>query len=202
MTREYRDMSENLKIAVTGATGHLGRILVQDLVQKNYRPKCLYRKKVPHELKHHVEWMQGDLGSREQIRDFLKGMDVLIHCASVISVGESNKEEVFHVNVEAVETLVDICSTFGTKLIYISSSTATKDPEIGKTLKENSPYREDKEFYYAWTKARAELIIRTAWKEKDLKGCIIRPTALLGPPDYVLLASGKWFVTCTWAAYG
>ncbi len=63
------------QILVTGGTGHLGRELVPVLVTAGHNVKVLSRKPGP-------DHVVGDLVTGEGIGDAVKGVDVLVHCAS------------------------------------------------------------------------------------------------------------------------
>jgi uncharacterized protein YbjT (DUF2867 family) len=63
------------EILVTGGTGHLGRELVPLLVTKGHNVKVLSRKTGP-------QVVQGDLVTGDGIADAVKGIDVLVHCAT------------------------------------------------------------------------------------------------------------------------
>jgi dihydroflavonol-4-reductase len=180
-------MKETLKtrplVAVTGSTGHVGSVLIPMLIRQGYTAKGLYRKGRPLPESENVIWIKGDLRKEAHIEELLTGCSVLIHCASVISVGEDNKEEVYQVNVEATRNLVQSCLEKGIRLIYISSSTATFPEPTNLVLDENAPLVDTPEFYYGWTKAQAERLIRAAVLKQGLDAVILRPTALVGPPD-------------------
>ena len=130
-----------------------------------------------------ITWVRGDLREETPVKELLSGCEVLIHCAGVVSVGEDNREEVAQVNIEGTRKLVQACEKKDIRFIHVSSSTATYSNDPDQTLDEEAPLVESREFYYGWTKARAEEIVREAVLTKGLDGFILRPTALLGPPD-------------------
>ena len=171
------------RIAVTGSTGHLGSVLIPMLIEKNYPLNCLFRNtKLPLEARH-INWVQGDLKHAEKLEALFESADVLIHCASVISVGEGNQEEVYQTNVIATEKLIQHCLKKNIRLVYISSSTATRPLNHDEVLNEKSPRVTSKDFFYGWTKACAEERILQAVTSGGLDAIILRPTALIGPPD-------------------
>ncbi len=173
----------NPMVAVTGSTGHLGSALIPMLEEQGFRLRCLYRKEKPGTVSDGVTWVKGELREEHSIEELLRGCEVLIHCAGVVSVGEDNKEEVAQVNIEGTGKLVQACEKKDIRFIHISSSTATYSKKPGQALDEKAPLVDSREFYYGWTKARAEEIVKEAVLKKGLDGIILRPTALVGPPD-------------------
>ena len=171
------------RIAITGSTGHLGSVLIPMLVERGYLLNCLYRKNRLPEKSNQIKWIQGDLKNVEELESLFEGAEILIHCASVISVGEDNRDEVYEINIKATEKLIDQCVQKKIRLIYISSSTATLPDNAERILDEKAPWVTSKEFFYGWSKARAEERIFSAVADSGLDAIILRPTALIGPPD-------------------
>ena len=182
MHTEHR--RDALGIAVTGSTGHLGSVLIPMLLEQGYWVSCLFRKDKLDLESSQINWVQGQLHESNRLESLLEGASVLIHCASLISVGVGNNKEVLSVNVEGTQNLIDLCLKKKIRLVYISSSTATLPAKGKKTLDAKSSRVSSQAFYYGWTKAQAEQKILEAVDEKGLEAHILRPTALLGPPDW------------------
>ncbi len=176
-------MTNPSKIAITGGTGHLGINLIKKLVTQNYHVKALIRQtSLPFKHKN-LEWIQGHLEDMTSLEHLVENCQTLIHAASAISLGEKNQDLVFRVNVMGTENLLKACVSKPIRFIYISSSTVATDPLHDEPFNETRPYRTDNSFFYAWTKAQAEQRVLDAVKNDDLDGCILRPTAILGPED-------------------
>ncbi len=177
------------RIAITGSTGHLGSVLIPMLVEQGKLLNCLYRKRkllVDSDQVNdsdRVNWVQGDLKEAEKLDSLFKGAEILIHCASVISIGDGNHEDVYEININATKKIIAHCVEKKIRLVYISSSTATIPDNPSGILDENAPWVTSEEFYYGWTKARAEELIMSAVSKDGLDAIILRPTALVGPPD-------------------
>lgn len=181
MTEEITGIKGN--ISVTGSTGHLGSVLIPMLLEQGYSIKCLYRNKKLPIKGHELTWVKGDMKDDAALSELLKGSEAVIHCAGIISVGEGNHDEVFEINVRGTERLIRQCLAKKARLIYISSTTATALNENKTVLNEESPLVETREFFYGWTKARAEELIHKAVSKENLDALVLRPTALIGPPD-------------------
>jgi dihydroflavonol-4-reductase len=175
--------SEIKRIAFTGSTGHLGSVLIPMLIEQGYLLNCLYRRNRLSLESSDIEWVKGDLKEAEKLESLFKDAYALIHCASVISIGEDNQDDLYEINVNATQKLIDHCVEKKARLVYISSSTATLPDNPERVLDERSPRIQSKEFFYGWTKARAEELVLSAVADQGLDAIILRPTALIGPPD-------------------
>ncbi len=177
-------MSHQNIIAVTGGTGHLGHVLIINLLENNYKVFALYRKSLP-ALKHpNLVWMQGDITNQNTVYSLVQDAKIIIHSAAVISIGNMDKDEVYDSNVNGTKSIIKACQKFKTRFIYISSSTAVKETMGTEVFDENRPYKTKSDFIYEWTKAISEQLILDAVKSQNLNAIIIRPTSIIGPPDY------------------
>lgn len=173
------------RIAVTGGTGHLGRNLIDLLLQQGKSVKALKRTaKTPFEHPN-LTWTTGDLNDQSALQALLENCTALVHSASAISLGELDQDYVYDVNVNGTSNLIKACSGKNIKFIYISSSTSVTDPLADEVFDEDRPYKTDARFHYAYTKAIAEQEVLKAVDKTDLNACIIRPTAIFGPTDDV-----------------
>lgn len=178
-------MEHNTYISVTGGTGHLGRNLIEMLLQQGNKVKALKRNlETPYQHENLI-WVQGDLSDLANLNLLLDNSSAIIHCASAISLGELDQDFIYDVNVTGTSNLLKACSKRDIKLIYISSSTAVQDSIENEIFDENRPYKSDTKFYYAFTKALAEQRVLSEVEKNDLDACIIRPTAIIGPADHV-----------------
>src|SRR5436305_2273483 len=75
----------SMRIAITGATGFLGRYLVRHLAGAGHRLRCWYRPGADRggfeESAAAVEWLPGQLGEATAVRDLVAGADALVHAA-------------------------------------------------------------------------------------------------------------------------
>src|ERR1039458_8326340 len=66
---------------VTGGTGTLGRVVVEDLISKSESVRVLSRRAAPSSATA-PSWAVGDLRSGDSIDEAVAGIDTIIHCAS------------------------------------------------------------------------------------------------------------------------
>ena len=176
-------MTKKRTISITGGTGHLGINLVNALLEKGYLVKALIRHSNFPIIHPNLIWIKGDLNNLEALSQLIDQSDAIIHCASAISVGEMEHDLIEEINIKGTQNLVSVCLHKPIRFIYISSSTATMDSLDDEVFDENRPYRSDKTFFYAWTKAQSEIQLREQAEKNDLDVVIIRPTAIIGPED-------------------
>jgi dihydroflavonol-4-reductase len=177
-------MVNNDQIVVTGGSGHLGASIIQMLLNQGKSVRALYHRFKP-EIEHkNLSWIQGNITQSESLEGFVENSHAIIHSAGLISVGEKNKEEVYDTNVGGTENVIQACLNKKIRLIYISSSTAVQEKPSNEIFNEDRAYKTEKDFTYPWTKAVAEQKVLKAVKSSNLDAIIIRPTAIVGPPDF------------------
>ena len=125
------------KIAMTGASGHLGYILHQLLKSEGLDQRILLREKVDH-LKYE-DSVIGDLEDPESLRALCKGCHTLIHCAAIVWPRIGKNRRVQHVNYELTKSLYQIAADSGVKhFIFISSIHSMKVPSKDSTFDETA----------------------------------------------------------------
>src|SRR5205085_7199437 len=74
-----------MRIAVTGATGFLGRYLVRRLAAAGHQLRCWHRPGSDRtgfdRETGSIEWLAGQLGDADAARELVRGADALIHAA-------------------------------------------------------------------------------------------------------------------------
>src|SRR5260370_25153755 len=72
-------------IAVTGATGFLGRYLVRQLAASEHRLRCWYRPASDRSgfdsVAEQMEWLPGSLGETTATDRLVQGVDAVVHAA-------------------------------------------------------------------------------------------------------------------------
>ena len=177
-------MVNNDRIAVTGGSGHLGACIIQVLLNHGKSVQALYHTYKPLTEHKNLSWVQGNITRPETLEGFIENSQILIHCAGLISVNKKNKNQVYSINVDGTENIIQYCLKYKVRLIYISSSTAVHEKPSNEIFNEKRAYKTEIDFTYAWSKAKAEQNVLKAVKENNLDALIIRPTAIVGPPDF------------------
>jgi len=172
-------------VLVTGATGHLGTVLVHQLVERGDQVRYLARSEPTDGLREcNAEWIQGDICDEDVVRRALSGVDTVYHAAALISIMPRSWDELFRVNVLGTRTLLQCSRTAGVRrFVHVGSVEAFPLVDGPRPLSEEQaidPMRTAIE--YGRSKAIAVLEVLAASDDMD---CIVcAPTSFLGPPDY------------------
>ncbi len=74
-----------MRIALTGATGFIGRYIADHMVQEGHRLRCWHRAMSDRggfePLAGSLEWVEGDLGDAARCQALVEGCDAVVHAA-------------------------------------------------------------------------------------------------------------------------
>ncbi|MCL5072086.1 MAG: NAD(P)H-binding protein, partial [Actinobacteria bacterium] len=109
---------------VTGATGHVGNVIVRELLARGKTVKALIRKTsnkaVLEGLK--VEKALGNILDLDSLLKAFRHAEVVFHSAAEISILSGRNKLIYETNVEGTRNVIKACIMCGVKrLIYISS---------------------------------------------------------------------------------
>ncbi len=188
---------------VTGATGHIGNVLVRQLLERGQRVRVLVRPgKEPvalHGLD--VDLVPGDVTDTASLVRALDGVDVVYHLAARISIESGPDPETERVNLGGTLNLLaalrqtahnqdSICNSQPIKLVYASSIYAMRIPETGP-VDESLPFDPAcARGAYDRSKAAASLAVQQAAAE-GLDAVLVCPTAVTGPYDFQRSEAGR-----------
>ncbi len=174
-------------IVVTGATGHIGNVLVRELLEKGQQVRVVLR---PDEDTTSIrgldtEWFYGDVRDMDSLLRAFKDADMVYHLAGIVSISKGQRKLLHDVNVNGTKNVVDACIKAGVRrLIYTSSVHALFEPPHGTVIDESFPFDPKRVIGdYAKSKASATLEIFKGI-EKGLDAVIVCPTGVIGPYDY------------------
>lgn len=180
-----------MKIAVTGASGHIGANLCRELIEKGHSVRVLVHKN-DHGIKElPLECIPGDLMDPSSLSRLVSGVDIVFHLAAVISIQVNKKEELFEKNVGGTENILRACQKEGVRrFVHFSSIHALVHEPFDLTLDESRPLALNDRIEYSWSKALAEHAVQEAVKD-GLNAVILNPTAVIGPFDYTPSLLGR-----------
>ena len=100
-----------MKCVVTGASGHIGNVLVRDLINKKYEVKAfvLKNENVDYLKKLNVEICYGDVRDLESLKNAFRGADIVFHLAGIIDIGTVNKKFIYSINVDGTKNVLQAC---------------------------------------------------------------------------------------------
>ena len=155
--------------ALTGATGFVGRHLIDALVAGGWRVRALTRRADPAPLQG-VKWVKGDLGDAAALAELAKGSNAAIHVAGVVK--SLDTRTFFTVNRDGAARFAGAVHAAGVKRLILLSSLAAREPGVSA---------------YARSKRESEIASAEAAPALDL--AVIRAPALYGPGDPQLPAA-------------
>lgn len=154
-------------VALTGASGFIGRNLASQILQSGWQVRALVRSstKASSLLPTSVQLFEGCLENITSLKAFVTNCDSVVHAAGVTK-GVS-RSDFYGGNVEGTANLIQACLGQSTLPHFVLlSSLAAREPDL-------SPY--------AWSKWEGEKVLR---KQGDrIPWIIFRPPAVYGPYD-------------------
>jgi len=177
---------DNKKILVTGATGHLGNVLVKKMKELglDIRVFVLPEEDLDPIKGIDVEVYTGDITESKSVFEAVKGCDYVFHLASMISIEKGKRKILEKVNVGGARNIIDACLNHRVKrLVYVSSVHALTEPTHGVSFVENTDFEPDKLLGdYAWSKAKASIEVKKGI-DKGLDTVFVYPSGIVGPYD-------------------
>ena len=171
-----------MKIALTGASGHIGANLCRTLLEGNHRLRVLTNRFTDSLEGLDLEVVSGDLMNMTSLRELASGAEVLIHLAASISI--NGDRHILDTNVVGTRNVIDAARTCKVRrLVHFSSIHARVHQPIDQILDEQRPLALSDKIIYNQSKALAEELVLQA-VETGLDAVIINPTSVLGPNDY------------------
>jgi dihydroflavonol-4-reductase len=171
---------------VTGATGHVGNVLVRKLLERGEKVRALI---LPGECREsisglNVEACEGDILNLDSVFKSMRGVRGVFHLAGVISIMPGSNSFVHKVNVDGTKNILRAAMESGIKkLIYTSSIHAIKRVEDG-IIDEKVPYDTNNPYgAYDRSKAEATLDVLNA-AHSGLEAVVTCPTGVIGPFDF------------------
>ncbi|HCC78580.1 MAG: epimerase [Chloroflexi bacterium GWB2_49_20] len=174
-------------ILVTGATGHIGNVLIRQLLDKGEKVRALVWKGEDttsiRDLQ--IETIEGDVLDLRSLKPAFKGVDVVYHLAGVISIMPGHNPFVWDVNVQGTRNVLQIARQEGIRrLVYTSSIHAIARAPHGVQIDESLPFDINNPYgAYDRSKAEASLEVQEA-SLAGLDAVIVCPTGVIGPYDF------------------
>jgi dihydroflavonol-4-reductase len=182
-------------IVVTGATGHVGNVLVRDLLARKFSVRALV---LPGDDRRpladlDVEFILGDVTDLASLKSAFVGADLVFHLAGIVTIMPGMSRPLERVNVGGVRNVIAACRTAGVRrIVYTSSIHAVAEPPHGTVIDESQPFDPDRVLGdYARSKARATLLLLEEVAKGGLDAVICCPTGIIGPWDYGISNIGQ-----------
>jgi nucleoside-diphosphate-sugar epimerase len=149
-----------MNLAITGGTGFIGTHLVDSALAAGHRLAVLTRRQQPE--REGVEWIPGDLSSRDALEQLVRDADAIVHVAGTISAPDAAGFE--KGNVQGTLSMLAAATAGGVQRFVHVSSLAAREPRLS---------------LYGASKCKAEELVMSS----GLDWSIVRPPAVYGPGD-------------------
>src|SRR3954471_14305706 len=149
-----------MRVAITGGTGFVGAHLLDVALTGGHEVKALTRRE--QSPRDGLEWISGDLASRDALERLVDGVDAIIHVAGTISGQSAAAFEIG--NVAGTLAMLAAATAGGVRRFVHVSSLAAREPKLS---------------LYGGSKCRAEELVHSS----GLDWAVVRPPAVYGPGD-------------------
>lgn len=174
-------------ILVTGATGHLGNVLIRRLIlngQRDIRVLILLDDDDISALDDFdLEIFEGDICDLKSIMPAFADVDIVYHLAGKVSIKDFDSS-LKRVNLIGTRNVIKACIDNNVKRMVYVSTVHVFAPDLFTEIKEDNPIViKQLRGEYSKTKARATLeVMRTS--KLDLDTVIVYPSGIIGPYDH------------------
>ena len=184
-----------MRTLVTGASGHIGGVLVRRLLAEGRSVRVLVRssKAALEGLEGDVEPFKGDVLDPAAMRRACEGVDSVFHLAGIISIVGDPDGRVRAVNVDGVRNVAEAALEQGVKrMVHVSSVHAFALDTGALQVNEESPKAGEGASAYERSKADGEQALQEVIA-KGLNATIVNPAGVIGPFDFMPSRMGTFF---------
>lgn len=192
--KEIPESDKRQRVLVTGGGGFVGSQLIKELLRKHYIVRLLTRKvvKLLGEVDN-VEVIYGDIRNAGCVDKAAKGVSAIYHLAAIAS-NKGTWERFKETNIDGTRNLLNSATKYGvSRFVFVSSVAVYGFNKRKKMINEGDGYGNyfSKYSYYAKSKAKAEELVMSYYREKSLPTVILRPGVIFGPGGKNIFARSK-----------
>ena len=179
---------------VTGGCGFVGAAIARaleargdEVIVLDLAPEC------PVEG---VDYRRIDITDQAAVIEACRGVDTIIHNASIVHTKQNKQDVVWSVNLGGTENMLEAARQQGVpRFVYISSGSVVYEGKDIENGDESLPYSSVSQAPYADSKIAAEKLVLAENGKGGLATCALRPHVIFGPGDNrfmpALLAKGR-----------
>jgi nucleoside-diphosphate-sugar epimerase len=156
-----------MRVAITGATGFVGKALLPRLINDGHAVAALVRDPTM-TMPGGVRVVRGGLDDFDALLHLTHGADVVLHVAGCVSA--LRRQDYFEANTNGTIRLAKAATQNGVKRFVYVSSLAAREPKLAD---------------YGASKAAAEEALQLFAAQMQI--CVLRPSAIYGPGDTATL---------------
>jgi nucleoside-diphosphate-sugar epimerase len=178
------------RIAVTGATGFLGRYIVDALLARGAHVIGVVRNpgRVPELVRRGVELRQADLAQRDRLAAGFAGADAVVSNAALFSLGNARWGDHQRANIEGIRNVLGaVVDARVSRVVHVSSVAVYGMGATGTITEDDAQMSESSRRWpwsvYAISKAVSEQLAWTFARERGLALTTVRPCTIYGAFD-------------------
>ncbi|MEO6546956.1 MAG: NAD-dependent epimerase/dehydratase family protein [Ferruginibacter sp.] len=173
-------------ILVTGGAGLLGGELIRQLLLQGCEVRAIYNKTpLPDFGLENLQQFQCNILDIIGLEEAMQDVDLVYHCAAIVTFDPARRSELFQVNVEGTANVVNAALNAGVKkLLHVSSVAALGRIREDKAVNESMVWTEEtSNSIYGESKYRGEMEV---WRGigEGLEAVIVNPSIILGAGDW------------------
>jgi len=183
------DNMDKIKVLVTGATGFIGRNIIQQLSRRSDLDitGSYFRSEPPYDTFPQVQWIQADLTNPSSVDRLVSGQDILIQAAAVTSgARDIISQPYLHVTDNAIMNALLFRSAFEHKIQHVVffSCTTMYQSSRSPVMEEDFSHEIVKNYFgVGWTKVYNEKMCEFYSQIGSTKYTVIRHSNIYGPHD-------------------
>ena len=192
----------NKQIAVTGATGFLGRYIVESLLKRKARVVGVVRNpgRVPELQNKGVELRKADLAEPETLAKGFQGVDAIVSNAALFSISNLDWQSHLRANVKGTENVFEAAHVAAVRRIIHVSSVAVYRRHQQPLSDEDQPLLREQDLgwfnAYPVSKALSEQMAWQKARDYSLELTCVRPCAIFGAhdPNFTTYVKRAWWL--------
>jgi nucleoside-diphosphate-sugar epimerase len=187
-----------VKVAITGATGFLGRHIVHRLLADGNQCRCWYRNRescFQDSGGSDIEWIHGELGDADCCAELVSGCDAVVHSGlhrsgTAFRGGEGDIVEFVQKNVVGSVQLIEAARRENTgRFVFVSTCAVHEKILDDRPLDESHPLKALS--HYGAHKAAIEQFVHSYGLGQGYDICAIRPCGIYG--QHHVIEKSKWY---------